>query len=116
MRSSRSCFSRAAIPGAERRHHRRRSGRDQESGHRQTIRVGDTIKILDQPFRISGIVDQGKGGRKLIPIDTMGELMGAEGKASMFYIKCDNPANDDQVMQEIRATRGFGNNTLVDGG
>ena len=75
--------------------------------------VGDSIKILGQPFRISGIVAQGKGGRKLIPIETMGELMGADGKASMFYIKCDNPANDDVVMDEIRATRGFGNNTLV---
>jgi putative ABC transport system permease protein len=75
--------------------------------------VGDSIEILSQPFRISGIVAQGKGGRKLIPLETMGELMGANGKASMFYIKCDNPANDDGVMDEIRATRGFGNNTLV---
>ena len=75
--------------------------------------VGDTVQILDQPFRISGIVEQGKGGRKLIPIDTMGQMVGAEGKASIFYIKCDSPANDDQVMQEIRSTRGFGNNTMT---
>jgi putative ABC transport system permease protein len=75
--------------------------------------VGDTVAILDQPFRISGIVEEGKGGRKLIPIDTMGQLMGAEDKASIFYIKCDNPANDDLVMQEIRGTRGFGQNTLT---
>ncbi len=75
--------------------------------------VGDTVKILGQPFRVSGIVEEGKGGRKLIPIDTMGQLMDAEGKASIFYIKCDNPANDDLVMQEIRSTKGFGNNTLV---
>ncbi len=75
--------------------------------------VGDTIMILDHPFRISGIVEQGKGGRKLIPLDTMGELMGADGKASIFYIKCDSPANDDLVMQEIRGTRGFGLNTLT---
>ena len=75
--------------------------------------VGDTVQILDQPFRISGIVEEGKGGRKLIPIDTMGALVGAEGKASIFYIKCDNPANDDLVMEEIHSTRGFGNNTLT---
>jgi putative ABC transport system permease protein len=75
--------------------------------------VGDSITILSQPFRISGIVAQGKGGRKLIPIETMGELMGADGKASMFYIKCDKSANNDAVMDEIRSTRGFGNNTLV---
>ncbi len=75
--------------------------------------VGDTIAIMGQPFRISGIVEQGKGGRKLVPIDTMQELTGAEGKASIFYIKCDSPADDDLVMQEIRSIRGFENNTLT---
>ena len=75
--------------------------------------VGDTVKILNHPFRVSGIVEQGKGGRKLIPLDTMGQLVDAEGKASLFYIKCDSPANDDQVMEEIHSTRGFENNTLT---
>jgi putative ABC transport system permease protein len=75
--------------------------------------VGDTVKILGQPFRVSGVVEQGKGGRKLIPLDTMGQLVDAEGKASLFYIKCDNPANDDAVMDEVRGIRGFGNNTLL---
>ena len=78
-----------------------------------THRVGDTIPVMGQPFRISGIVEPGKGGRKLIPIDTMGQLVGSEDKASLFYIKCDSPANDDPVMQEIRSTPGFGNNTLT---
>ena len=45
---------------------------------------GDTIQILNRPFRISGIVEHGKGGRKFIPIDTMGSLTGTEGKASAF--------------------------------
>jgi putative ABC transport system permease protein len=75
--------------------------------------VGDTVKIMDHAFRISGIVDQGKGGRKLIPLDTMQQLIGAQGMASLFYIKCDNPANDNLVMQEIRSTRGFEKNTLT---
>ena len=56
-----------------------------------------------------------RAGGKLIPIDTMGQLMGSEDKASLFYIKCDSPTNDDLVMQEIRSTRGFGNNTLTHG-
>jgi putative ABC transport system permease protein len=74
-----------------------------DGGHR----VGDTITIMDRPFRISGIVQHGKGGRKLLPIDTMGEMMGAEGKASLFYIKCDDPANENAVIQEIHDTRGL---------
>jgi putative ABC transport system permease protein len=76
-----------------------------ENGHQ----VGDTIQILDHPFRISGIVEHGKGGRKLMPIDTMGEITDAEGKASQFFIKVDDPANDNLVIQEIHATRGLEN-------
>jgi putative ABC transport system permease protein len=75
--------------------------------------VGDTTMILGHPFHITGIFEQGKGGRRLIPLDTMGQLVDAAGKASLFYIKCDSPANDDLVMQEIRSTPGFGNNTLL---
>jgi putative ABC transport system permease protein len=69
--------------------------------------VGGDITIMDHTFRITGIVEHGKGGRKLIPIDTMGELIGAEGKASVFYIKCDDPANMDEVVREIHATKGL---------
>jgi putative ABC transport system permease protein len=75
--------------------------------------VGDTLTIMDRPFRVSGIVEQGKGGRKLIPLETMQNLSGAGDMVSLFYIKCDNPANDDQVIAEIRGTRGFANNTLT---
>jgi putative ABC transport system permease protein len=75
--------------------------------------VSDTITILDHRFRISGIVEQGKGGRKLIPLDTMQRLIGAQSMASVFFIKCDNPANDEAVMQEIRSVRGFQDNTLT---
>ena len=76
-------------------------------------RVGDTIKIMNQPFRVSGIVEPGKGGRKLIPIETMQEMVGAPDRASLFYIKCDSSANADLVMDEIHNTRGFGNNTVM---
>jgi putative ABC transport system permease protein len=37
----------------------------------------------------------------------MGSIMGVEGKASIFYIKCDDPANQNAVIQEIHATRGL---------
>jgi putative ABC transport system permease protein len=69
--------------------------------------VGEQISIMDHSFRIAGIVEHGKGGRKLLPIETMGAMMGAQGKASLFYIKCDDPANQNAVIQEIHATRGL---------
>jgi putative ABC transport system permease protein len=72
-------------------------------------RVGDSITIYNRPFRICGIVESGKGGRKLIPIDTLGALTGAEDKASVVYLKSDNPANDNLIVDEIHATKGLGN-------
>ena len=74
--------------------------------------VGDTIPILDQPFRICGIVEPGKGGRKLIPLATMQQMIGTPNKVSLIYVKCDTPANADLVLKEIHSTEGFEKNTL----
>lgn len=72
--------------------------------------IGETIQILKHRFRICGIFKHGKGGRKLISIATMGELMpGSEGKASVFYLKADDPNNVQLVSREILATPGLGN-------
>ncbi|MGB7547485.1 MAG: ABC transporter permease [Terracidiphilus sp.] len=70
-------------------------------------KVGETIKILNHPFRICGIVESGKGGRKLVPLETLGSLMGSDGKASVIYLKSDDAANDELIRQEIHATKGL---------
>ena len=69
--------------------------------------VGDTIQVLDRPFHISGIVAHGRGARKLLPIQTMDDVMGSPDRCSIFYIKTDDPANDQAVIDEIHATRGL---------
>ena len=69
--------------------------------------VGDNLKLYNRDFRISGIVEAGKGGRKLLPLATMGELTGSLDKASAFYIKVDDPANEQAVINEIHNVRGL---------
>ena len=69
--------------------------------------VGDTIEVLNHPFRICGIVPHGKGGRKFLPLTTMQDLIGAAGRASVFYVKLDNPANIDAVTQAIKEKPGM---------
>ena len=81
--------------------------------HHPRYRAGDTIQVLGHPFRISGIVEPGKGGRTLLPLDTLAGLMGVDGKASVFYIKCDQPSDENEVTKEIHATPGLGNNTVL---
>ena len=81
------------------------------NGHH--LKVGDTMQVMGQGFHVSGIVEPGKGGRTLLPLTTMGDLMGAAGKASLFYVKCDDPANANLVAQEIKSTPGFENNEVL---
>jgi putative ABC transport system permease protein len=72
-------------------------------------KVGDSIEILNHPFRICGIVPHGKGGRKFLPLATMQDLVSAEGKASAFYVKLDDPRNADLVEKEIQQVPGMQN-------
>lgn len=69
--------------------------------------VGDTIQILDHPFRISGIVEHGKGGRKYLPIHTLGALLGAENNASLVFVKSDDANNQQLIEHEIHAQPGM---------
>jgi len=71
------------------------------------IKVGDTISVLSHSFQVSGIVEHGKGARKFIPLATMQDLLGAQGKASIFYVKADKPQNAGLVSKEISQVRGL---------
>jgi putative ABC transport system permease protein len=71
------------------------------------VKVGDTTEILNTKFRVSGIVERGKGARKFIPLSTLQDLMGAKDKANIFYLKLDDPTNGDTVVNEIRALPGM---------
>jgi putative ABC transport system permease protein len=71
-------------------------------------KVGDTITVLNHPFRICGIVEHGKGGRKFLPIETMGQITGTEGKATMFYLRTEDPPKyQNEVRKAILATPGM---------
>jgi putative ABC transport system permease protein len=71
------------------------------------VRVGDTMEILNDKFRVAGIVENGRGARKFLPIATLQDLMGAKGKASVFYVKLDDPANADAVVAAVKAQPGM---------
>ena len=70
-------------------------------------KVGDTLEILNHNFRIAGIVERGKGARKFIEIGVLQDLTGAQNKASVMYLKLDNPANADEVAAAIKKIPGM---------
>ena len=79
---------------------------DLEAGSKH-LKVGDKVEVLNHDFRVSGIVEHGRGARQFVPIQTLQEIIGAKGKASIFYVKLDNPNNADAVVKEIKSVPGM---------
>lgn len=71
------------------------------------VKVGDSMTILNHEFRISGVVENGRGARKFVPMSTLQDLLGATNKASVFYVKLDDPANAEQVVKAVKAQPGM---------
>jgi putative ABC transport system permease protein len=71
------------------------------------VKVADTMNILNHSFRVCGIVENGRGARKFVPMATMQELIGAQGKASVFYLKLDDPANAGAVVEAVKKQPGM---------
>jgi len=71
------------------------------------VKIGDTMEILNHSFRVCGIVENGRGARKFVPMTTLQDLIGAQGKASVFYMKLDDPANADAVVDSVKRQPGM---------
>ena len=71
-------------------------------------KVGQTINLMNHDFRICGIVEHGKLARRFIPLATLQDLMGAQDKATTFFIKCTDPAYTQQTTDAIKTLmRGY---------
>jgi putative ABC transport system permease protein len=64
------------------------------------LKVGSTTTLLGHQFRISGIVEHGKGARFFIPMETAQNIGGAEQRVSMFYVR--STGDTQAVLNELR--------------
>jgi putative ABC transport system permease protein len=67
------------------------------------VHLGSVIKVLNHDFHVCGVVPHGRGSRRYVPIRTMQELIGSDGKASVFYVKLDDPKNDGAAVQQFKS-------------
>jgi putative ABC transport system permease protein len=67
------------------------------------IHWGDTIMLLNRPWRVSGIYEPGMLTRVVVPLDTLQDLTANSGKATMIYVKLDDPAKTQDVIAQLRS-------------
>lgn len=66
------------------------------------LKVGDSYQIWNRKFRVVGIVEPGKLSRIFIPITTMQDLMGWNGKLSQIYLKLRDPGHTADVVAQLK--------------
>src|SRR5207237_8114242 len=64
----------------------------------KNVTVGDTVELVNHEFKISGIVEHGKGARLYVSLQTEQDMTGQTGKSSLFFVKLNDP---DRVEEGI---------------
>ena len=63
--------------------------------------LGGTIMMFERPFKIVGVYEPPGGGRVKIPLKTMQDQVGAEGRASAVLVRCADANQQDEVAARI---------------
>ena len=71
------------------------------------VKIGDPVELFNHTFHVRGIVAHGKGARLFVPLATLQDLNGTQGKGSALYVKTDSAANTDEVVSEIKNVPGM---------
>ncbi|HVQ36397.1 MAG TPA: ABC transporter permease [Pyrinomonadaceae bacterium] len=64
--------------------------------------VGAIVQIYERPFTIVGVYEPPGGGRIKIPLATMQDQEGSDGRASAILVACVDPAKQEEVAARIR--------------
>ncbi|HUS12853.1 MAG TPA: ABC transporter permease [Pyrinomonadaceae bacterium] len=64
--------------------------------------IGSTVQLFERPFKIVGVYEPPGGGRVKIPLSTLQDQEGADGRASAILVATNDPANQDEVAARIR--------------
>jgi len=67
----------------------------------KNVSVGNEVQILNQRFRVAGIVEHGRGARVYLPLQAAQEMTGAIDRASLFFIKTNSDQDVEPVMSQL---------------
>ena len=75
---------------------------DPDWKERRHAQIGDSVVLFKRPFKIVGVYEPPGGGRIKIPLTTMQEQEGAEGRATAILVACTDPSTQDQVARQLQ--------------
>jgi len=87
---------------------------DQWQQRKMNVKVGDRVQFLNMDFTIAGVVEQGKGARIFVPLQTLQEKLKRQGLASVFYVKLDSGITTKRAIDRINAALADGSKEILD--
>jgi len=66
------------------------------------LKVGSRIEVLKLTFTITGIVQNGKGARIFIPIETAQAMVNHPGFCTMFYVKLKDKSQTKAIVETLK--------------
>lgn len=76
---------------------------DERYARQNNLHAGDTMELLNRPWKVAGVVEPGKLARLIVPLRQLQELTGNTGKLTQAFIKLDDPANTEKVIASLKA-------------
>jgi putative ABC transport system permease protein len=67
------------------------------------LHAGDKVEVLNKNWRVAGIVRAGKLSHMFAQIHVLQELFANDHKVTVAYVKLDNPANTQPVIEQLSA-------------
>jgi len=75
---------------------------DSSYAGQKKLAVGDTLRVMNRDFRLTGITETGKLSRIFVPLKTMQEMMALGGKLSQIYVKLHDPGQAQAMVAKLR--------------
>ena len=75
---------------------------DEYYASQHKVKTGDTIMLLNRPWRVSGIFQPGMLARLVVPLATLQDLTANTGMVSVIYVKLDDPSETDAMVVSLR--------------
>lgn len=75
---------------------------DQDYANQRHVHAGQKIRVLNREWNVVGIVEPGKLAHLFVLLSQLQDLMSATDKVSQIYLKLDNPANTQLVIDQLK--------------
>ncbi|MBS1858363.1 MAG: ABC transporter permease, partial [Acidobacteria bacterium] len=75
---------------------------DDYIANQKKYQVGSTFRMSGLDWRVSGIMESGKLSHIVVPIATLQDQLGYQGKVSQIYLKLDDPSRTQQTVEALK--------------